>query len=69
MVYEDLIQCLRETAGPRKDNLERDIHIFMLRTCAQFSKQMVFVNPCLSKIENHAIDVIVNRMRGSLRKK
>ena len=63
-VYEDLVSDLREQAGQRKKNSERDIHILMLRRWAELSKQMILMHPCIASLSEHTLDVVVNRMGG-----
>ena len=67
MVYEDLVSDLRRQAGQRKKNAARDIHILLLRRWAELSKSTILMNPCLASLEEHTLDVVVNRMAEHLK--
>jgi hypothetical protein len=65
--YEHLVRDLREQAGQRKKNSERDIHILMLRKWAELSKPTILTSPCLTGLGEHTLDVVVNRMADHLK--
>lgn len=63
-VYEDVVRQLR---GARQTSSERDIHIFLLYTFAQFDRDTIQSLPCLSQIGHRVVDNAVNRRRAILR--
>ena len=62
-LYETVVQYLRGLAGPRKRNLERDIHLFMLYNWADFSEDMIRVTPNFRSMGDRVLDNVINRLR------
>lgn len=65
-LYEAIVDLLRKNSSSKKRHLERDIHIFLLYTWADFSEPMIKLLPCLSDIGPRVVDVVVNRTRQQL---
>ncbi len=66
-LYEAIVDQLRHSPKTQRKNLERDIHIFMLYVWMDFPKEMIAAIPCLRDIGHRVTDLVVNRLRTTLR--
>lgn len=68
-LYEHVVDHFYDQAKKKRGNLERDIHIFWLYVWAEFDHQMIINLPCLRGMEEHNVNVVVNRMKDVIRGK
>ncbi len=66
-LYEHFVEQCRISSKKKKNNIERDIHIFQLYAWADFSADMISSLPCLNTIGHRVVDNVVNRMRKHLK--
>lgn len=66
-LYESTISRMRRLHGSKKQNLERDMNIFLMYIWSDFSDKMVLAHPCYNQIGGRVIDNVINRMRKLLR--
>lgn len=68
-LYEEINNCFYDSARKKRGNLERDIHMFWLYVWSEFDQGMIINLPCLLGMEEHNVDVVVNRMKDIIRRK
>jgi hypothetical protein len=69
-IYESVVKTLRNSAKKERENLERDINLFLLTVWGNLDKNMIMELPCYrGKITPRIIDNAVFRMREVLREK
>ncbi|MCB0306534.1 MAG: hypothetical protein KDI38_22420, partial [Calditrichaeota bacterium] len=72
-LYEHIVEVVRREKGGRRGNAERDLHIFLLYTLADFDQEMITALPVFCgegrEIGHRVVDNVVNRIRVILREK
>ena len=66
-LYESVVNEVRDQAKTKRGNLERDINIFLLYVWAGFDQQMIDKCPHLNGLGHRVVDLVVHRLRGTLR--
>ncbi len=67
-LYEMIVNDFRESAGTRKKNLERDIHLFMMFASDELSMKMIRLQKFYQCINKQVFMNVISRMRHILRK-
>jgi len=67
-LYDSIVHFLRNQAGERKRNTERDILIFMLYTWGDLDTKAVLDQPIFKDVGHRVLDNVVNRTRNLLKK-
>lgn len=72
-LYEHIVAIIRREKSGRRGNAERDLHIFLLYTLADFDQEMIASLPVFCgegrEIGHRVVDNVVNRLRTILREK
>lgn len=72
-LYEHIVEIVRREKSGRRGNAERDLHIFLLYTLADFDQEMITALPVFRgegrEIGHRVVDNVVNRIRTILRDK
>lgn len=67
--FEDWAAIYYNEIKKKRGNLERDLHMFMLRTWAEFDAETVVSFPCFKGMKPHNVEVVVNRIRDIIGKR
>jgi len=65
--YEMIVDNFRESAGLRKKNLERDIHLFMMFASDELSIKMIRQQKFYQCISKQVMNNVIHRMRHILK--
>ncbi len=67
--FEDWAAIYYDETKKKRGNLERDLHMFMLRSWAEFDPEKIVSFPCLKGMKPHNVEVVVNRVRDIIGKR
>ncbi|MCK6623123.1 MAG: hypothetical protein HUU32_16095 [Calditrichaceae bacterium] len=67
--FEDWATVYYDEIKKKRGNLERDLHMFMLRAWAEFDPEKIVSFPCFKGMKPHNVEVVVNRVRDIIGKR
>lgn len=67
--FENWVNIYYHEIKKKRGNLQRDLHMFMLRAWADFDPEKIVSLPCFKGMKSHNVEVVVNRVRDIIGKR